>query len=119
VLNRCIREEGVAKPMSGANESWRSGWVAKGPANFADEIRQIGLGNERLGPQSPLQNRLGNHLWTISDERQQQLERLGREVDLAVFLSELSGVEIENKRAEANPHHGPPCEIPAKFLTVP
>jgi hypothetical protein len=118
VLNRGIREEGVAKPMSGADESWRSGWIPKGPANLADEIRQIGLGNERLGPQSTLQNRLGNHLWTINDERQQQLERLGREVNLAVFLGELSGVEVENKWAEANPH-GPPCEIPAKFLTVP
>jgi hypothetical protein len=106
VLNRGIREEGVAKPMSGANKSWRSGWIPKGPANLADEIRQIGLGNERLGPQSTLQNRLGNHLWTIDDERQQQLERLGREVNLAVFLGELSGVEVENKWAEANPHHG-------------
>jgi hypothetical protein len=50
---------------------------------------------------------LGQDFRAIKHEHRQQFERFGREVNLAVFLRELSGVQIEDERAEANLQNDP------------
>jgi hypothetical protein len=75
-------------------------------ANLSHEVREIRFFDERLRPEPCEQLRLGEDFWTIQDQRCQQLECLGREVNLAACLRQPSGVEIERERAEANPHTG-------------
>ena len=73
--------------MRGADEQRRAGPVAECLANLGDEVRQVRLGDERVGPEALLQLQLGQDFRTFQDERNQQLERLGREMNLAAFLA--------------------------------
>jgi hypothetical protein len=83
------------------------GVVLEGPADLCHEIREIGFGDECRRPEPLLQHRLGQDSRAIQRQRDQQLERLGREVNLFAAARQLSGVEIDRERTEANPQDGP------------
>ena len=108
----------IAEPVRGPDPHRRAAPVAERFANLGHEVREIGFGDEGVRPQTFLQRRLGEDLRTIEGERHQQLERLGRQMNLAVLPRQLPGVEIEGERAEANPQMAP-WRKPAKFLEVP
>ena len=90
--------------MRGADELRRARPIAEGLAHFGDEIREIGFGDEGLGPEALLQLHFGEHFRAIRDEGQEELERLRREVNLAAALGQLPGVAIEDERTESNLH---------------
>ena len=69
--------------------------------------RDIPAGGQRClptteWPETFLQRSLRKHFRTIRGERHEQVERLGCQMNLAVFPRQLPGVEIEGERAEAN-----------------
>ena len=74
----------VAEPVRGPDERRGAGVVAERLANLGDEVREVGLGDEGVRPETVLQHGLGQDFRTIQHEHRQQLERLGREVNLAV-----------------------------------
>jgi hypothetical protein len=81
--------------------------VAERFANLGDEVRQVGLGDERVGPEPLLQDGPGQDFRALQRERFEQIERLGRQMDAPPGLArELAGVGVENERAEANPQEG-------------
>ena len=82
--------------------------VAECFPNFGNEIGEIRLGDERCRPETFLQGGLGEDLRTIQHERGEEVERLGRKMNLATSACQLPRVEIEGEWAEANPHERPP-----------
>ena len=88
-------------------------------ANFSHEVGQIRLGDERGRPQTFLEHRLGEDLRSIEREYGEQVERLGREMNLPTAARHLPGVEVENERAEDDPHNQWPLMLlPAEFDEV-
>ena len=112
------RAEGVTKAVRGADPPWRAAAVAERFADLSDQIRNIGLDKECVRPEALLQHGLGEDSWTIHGERGQQLERLGREVNLAMSAHELVRVEIQREWAETNSQAGLPWRKPAKILRI-
>ena len=104
--------------MRRPDEQRGAGPVADRLANLGHEVREVGLGDKRLRPQTFLQHRFGQDFRAIQYERDEQVERLGREVNLAAALRQLPGVEIEGERAEADAH-AEAWAKPAKSLDIP
>lgn len=120
--NRGIRGECIAEPLCRANESRCAGRIAESIANLADEVGKVRFDNERVGPETRLQDGLREGLGTIRDERSQKLERFRRKVKFGAVLPELSGIEVEFERPELNSQNGSfrkPCGVPESPLRLP
>lgn len=65
----------------------RSGGVPKPRANLADEIRQIGLDHERVGPERPTQGVLSESLRARLHEQDQQPIGLGRQLCFVALIA--------------------------------
>jgi carboxypeptidase family protein len=74
------------------------------PAYLCDQVREIGLDDERVRPEPLLQIVFGQGVRAIEDQRRQQVERLWREVDLTPVPRQLPRVDIEHERSEAERH---------------
>jgi hypothetical protein len=88
-------------------------------ADLGDQVREVGLRDERVRPELLLEDGLGEHLRPLQRERLEQLERLGRKMDVPALTDELPGIGVENERPEANPHSGRPCKKPGTFTELP
>jgi hypothetical protein len=113
-----IAAKRVAKSVRRSNVHRPTRDVAECFPNLGNEVGKIRLGDECRRPEAFLQGALGKDLRTIQHKRGEQVERLGRKVNLATLACQLPCVEIEGERAEADPHNGPLFEEPAKFLGV-
>jgi hypothetical protein len=85
--------------------------------------RDVPAGGQRCLPTTEwpgtfLQRSLRKDFRTIRGERHEQVERLGCQMNLAVFPRQLPGVEIEGEWAEAKRQQRPSWKIPAKLLEV-
>jgi hypothetical protein len=86
-------------------------------AKFSHKVGKIRLGDERGRPQTFLEYGLGEDLRSIEREYCKQVERLGREMNLPTAARYLPGVQVENERAEDDPHNKSPLIIlPAEFM---
>jgi hypothetical protein len=106
--HRRIAAKRVAESVRGSNVHRPARGVAECFPNLGHQVGEIRLRDERCRPETFLQGGLGEDLRTIQQERDEQVERLGRKVHLATFTCQLPCVEIEGERAEADPHERPP-----------
>ena len=51
----CVTAERVAESVRGSDEQRSAGPVAERLANLGDQVREVGLGDERVGPEPLLQ----------------------------------------------------------------
>jgi hypothetical protein len=90
----------ITKSVRGANEFWRARPVVERLAYFSDEIRKVGFGHEGVGPELLLQCRLGEDSRTLGDQRLQQFERFGREMNDLAAAGQLPCLVIDDEFAE-------------------
>ena len=109
---RRLSVEGVPVALHGPHESWGSGVVINRVANLGHQHGEVGLGHECVRPQKSVEFRLGQRARPCPQERREQIERLPREVHLAVALQELPGAFVNREVAESKPH-GPLVESEA------
>ena len=60
-----LAAERIAESVRGADEHRRAGAIAERFANLGHQVRKIGFGHERVGPEPLLQHGLRQHLRTI------------------------------------------------------
>ena len=94
----------IAKPVGGTNEPGRARAIVQRLPHFSDQIREVGLGDERLGPELLLQLGFGEDFRTLGDQPLQQFERFGREMNDLAAAGHLPCVVVEDKRAELDLH---------------
>ena len=86
VLGRFVHHhstERITNSVSGANEARMLGVVVQRLSNFCNQAGQIGVDHERIRPQSLVQFQLRQDARAVRDEQHQQIERLGRQMQLA------------------------------------
>ena len=114
-----ITAERVAEAMHGPHELGRAGRVIERGADFGDEVREVGLGDEGAGPETFLQVCFGDRLRPRLHERRQQVERLGLEMNVAAGARQLPASEIERERAEERVAPRILSMKPAESLEIP
>ncbi len=95
----------IAHSVRGSDVLRRLRRVAECVANLSDEVRKIRLGDKCGRPEAFLEHRLGEDLRSIEREYSEQVERLGREMNLQTAARHLPGVEVENERAKDDPQN--------------
>jgi hypothetical protein len=83
----------------------RATWVVsqRGPC-LGYEIGQIGIDDERLGPEVLVQGRLGQCVWPVLDKKEQELKRLRREWDANTLSQQFAALGVEDEGIELHPH---------------
>ena len=76
--------------MNGADEFLLSRAVAERPPNFTDEDVEIRIHDVGIRPDSCLEPGLVEDLWPALDEGAEQVERLGRQVNVRGAAKELA-----------------------------
>jgi hypothetical protein len=75
--------------------------------NLADQLRQTGVGDERLGPDCRVQLCLRQGPRAMIDQKPEQVERLWRDVDRVVTAKQLARIRIEPPFSEVDLHLRP------------
>ena len=107
----------VAESMHGPDESRLACSVAERLPDFGDQARQIGFRHEGRRPQVLMQLVLRQGPRTLVDQRLEELERLGRQMDLLAAAQELPRVGVERQIAKPESHC--PHENPEKPYDFP
>ena len=101
----------VAKPGDCAHEAWMRRIISEGLSNLGDEIHQVLLDHEGVGPEELLKGDLRECLGSIRDEDLQQLIRLRRERDRVTSPQQLPRVQIQHEVPEGHAAHFRPSTM--------
>ena len=82
--------------------------VAERGADAHDQVRQVGLHYERIGPQEIVKLFLRQGAGSIRHQGLEELEGLGRQVDRAGGAAKLVRVRVEDEVAERDARHRSP-----------
>jgi hypothetical protein len=103
----CLAGKRISEPVHGPQESGLVRIVADCRANLADQLRQTGVGDERLGPDCPVQLCLRQGPRAVIDQKLEQVESLWRDVDRVVTAKQLARIRIEPPFSEVDLHLRP------------
>jgi hypothetical protein len=104
-------DEPVSKSVYGPHEFRCVRRVTQAPPNFFDQAGEIGVEYERRRPQLLLQLGARQCPLPVLDKDQQEVERLGREVDFLTAIQKPAGIGIERKGIEPKGHLWPRATI--------
>ncbi len=90
--------------MDGANEARVLRDVRHRPPDLGHEVGQVGLEHVRVRPEELPQLRLGQSTGPALQQRLQQLEGLGRQVNHLARPQELPRLRVQNAHAEEQTH---------------
>ncbi len=105
--------------MDGANETRAPGAVAERAAHLGDEHTEARVGYERPRPQPFVNVRLRQRSRALPDQADEQIERLGRYVDLARSAEKLPSLFVEHERVEAEQRLAPVRPLHDSVLRIP
>ncbi len=100
---RRLSAEGVADPMDGPYEARVSRLVGDRGPDLGHQVGQVGLQHVGVRPEKLPQLRLGQDAGSALQERLEQLEGLGRQVDGLAFPQELPRLRVQYARPEEQP----------------
>jgi hypothetical protein len=80
--------------------AWRPRVVVEGRAQLADQVRQVGLDDERVRPEMAHQLALADGAMTLGDQMFEQCERLGRQPHRGRPAPQLVRLSIEDEAKE-------------------
>src|SRR5262245_14742388 len=103
--------------MHGAEEAGLSRVVAQGAPDLGHEPRQVGLGDEGLGPEAVPDLLLGDRLGPAPDQEVQEVEGLGLDVEGLSSAQQLPSRPVEDEVAEDGSHGA--CETLRKPPEIP
>src|SRR5262249_34918457 len=100
-----LSAERVSARVHGADEARRTRTVGERAAKLGDEDAEVRVDDEGPRPQLGVQGVLVHDVGPVLDEQPQQVERLGRQVDLYRALpAEPTGLGVERELGEVNLH---------------
>jgi hypothetical protein len=101
----------IPEPVDGADEAGVCRIVTKGVANLSNQIDEVLLDDERVGPEALLKNDLRERLRPAFDEKLQELKGLRREPDGTSPSTQLTRVQIQHELSETQSVHFKPSTM--------
>ena len=105
----------IAEPVDCAHEARMRRIISEGLSNLGDEIHQILLDHEGVGPEALLKGDLRECLGSIRDEHLQQLIRFRSERDTLASSKQLPRVQIQHE-VEASTRPSANCAMCSEIL---
>ena len=96
--------ERVSNPMYRADEAWLPRGVLQSPPDLADEDVEVRVHDIGVRPDPGLQLGFLHDARALVDQTPQQVEGLGRQVELGTVAKELPRVRVDGEWAESKSH---------------
>ena len=103
-LSGGLRAKRVAEPLNRPDDSGRVGVVAQSLTQFGNQVREVGVRDERFRPEKLVKLVFGDRLRTPLDESYEERKRLGRDVNRPFAPDDLAGIRVEHVVAELEAH---------------
>ena len=104
ILRYRLAREGVTEPVDGAHEAVAAPFLAKGGAQLGDEVREIRLDDERVGPEGLAELGLGEGPGPAREKEVEEKERLRGDRDGTSRARELAALPVEHAVPDAETH---------------
>src|SRR4029434_2619721 len=104
--------------MRGPHEPWLLCIVVERLAYFGGGPSEVGLGDEDVRPQFVLQLCFGYGPRPCFDQKREQIERLGRQVNFRSSTQKLARCGIQRQTAESQPHRPARTEANSEYIVA-
>ena len=111
---RRFRPKGVTEPLDRSNDALVMGVIAECRAQLVDQVREIPVDDESVGPKTLMQILLRDGIGPLAKEQLQELKRLVGQPNGLAAAKKLARAQVEEAILKAKSH--PTCRNPRSRL---